>query len=811
MFNNKKNPLSNLLGGKKDSDTPTKETSGEGKSLLGLGALQNNSNSGGSSLFASEVSIPTGHVDFGLNLSPSPPSTDFPASAPVQDFTLPEEASSMDTPPIADQFSNDQFSNEQFTSEPEPTFAPEPNQFDMPAETASSAPAFEQPVQPASYEVADDFEPNVFDNVAPPTFEEPNASTTPPVFEFEESIGDFNTTKTPSAESTPPSADSFDQFIQQPQQPELNVPASSEFNNPNQGIPSWQEDLDSQGFIDGDIPDEFVKDVPNAAQIEAELEASMRDDVDDFHSPDLDAAFASTGEENATTPTENFSNTASETLNQLEPSPETYTELLNEGNTPSTPAPPDISQFNQNDFLKPVDDNQSEFNHINTTPDHFAPVNPPTYSSSPETVNLDHELATQAGEFLDNVDAFYPEEPLDITQSETAHIAMGSEQTPLHVEQNDLMHTADAFEEASKYLMPETATNPVGFDDIPAQAMPDLPPPPPSSMSNQLPEDPIDDGFAPTTEASTAASNDIFEAAFPKQDDAPTEITSNPTTQSATSFISNDEAVSTDDVLYDNPVGFDEALSFSSSNDQASPASSETPYQVSDALTDTPSPSTAAAPQAAPQFVDPTDPNALAGWDDPIATTMMDDFLPADDALNDPFAHIESIATEAPPISITSIPSTESVDAFSVTDAESAEQPLSTSSVAVSEKPSSTGVNMETLEVLDSINLSNNKKLLLVRNELPGTSPTQAVYALMGQEGNPDNTAEELAISVVKILEPHHLGLVAGQHHSEIGSPKITAVKEGKAGEKDMFITKVGQWQGIISADQGSIILHTEL
>ena len=92
------------------------------------------------------------------------------------------------------------------------------------------------------------------------------------------------------------------------------------------------------------------------------------------------------------------------------------------------------------------------------------------------------------------------------------------------------------------------------------------------------------------------------------------------------------------------------------------------------------------------------------------------------------------------------------------------------------------------LEVMGLCQLSPDKRLMLVQSD--------GVYALMAQSG-PGQTD----VTVLKVFEQNPL---AFQH-------TFTAIEEGKAWGKGMFVAQVGTWRAILSTFQDKIILHTEL
>ncbi|MGE0199348.1 MAG: hypothetical protein AB7P76_00115 [Candidatus Melainabacteria bacterium] len=102
----------------------------------------------------------------------------------------------------------------------------------------------------------------------------------------------------------------------------------------------------------------------------------------------------------------------------------------------------------------------------------------------------------------------------------------------------------------------------------------------------------------------------------------------------------------------------------------------------------------------------------------------------------------------------------------------------------------------EQLRVLNVCELSHDKRLLLVETATDAAGPPR--FALMAQSGAMSNPE----IAVLKIFDQSPL-MPSGTEFS--------AMREGTAGDKDMYITRVGSWQGIISSDEDAVILHAEL
>lgn len=93
------------------------------------------------------------------------------------------------------------------------------------------------------------------------------------------------------------------------------------------------------------------------------------------------------------------------------------------------------------------------------------------------------------------------------------------------------------------------------------------------------------------------------------------------------------------------------------------------------------------------------------------------------------------------------------------------------------------------LNILHSLELTVFHRLLLVNHN--------QYFALMGQVGPED----EANITVLKLFAQNPLA----------ASPEFLAVKEGQSANKEMFVVKLGHWQGILAVGVEQIQLHSEL
>lgn len=99
------------------------------------------------------------------------------------------------------------------------------------------------------------------------------------------------------------------------------------------------------------------------------------------------------------------------------------------------------------------------------------------------------------------------------------------------------------------------------------------------------------------------------------------------------------------------------------------------------------------------------------------------------------------------------------------------------------------GLDPENLQVIATHPLIEDKSLMLVEGN--------GQVALMGQVGYDENAM----VAIIKMFTNNPIA----------SNQTFTAVKEASAGSKHMFLTQVGDWQGIISCDERIVALHTEL
>lgn len=144
---------------------------------------------------------------------------------------------------------------------------------------------------------------------------------------------------------------------------------------------------------------------------------------------------------------------------------------------------------------------------------------------------------------------------------------------------------------------------------------------------------------------------------------------------------------------------------------------------------------------------------------------------------------LDPLSTE--PVSQFSLnPQEESVDSFDFTPTPVAIQQTEIESSEVTDT-----LNPDNLQVVASHPLIEDKSIMLVEGN--------GQMALMGQVGY----GEDAMVAIIKLFT--HNPLAANQ--------TFTAVKEASAGSKHMFLTQVGDWQGIVSCDDRIVALHTEL
>ncbi|MEB3286297.1 MAG: hypothetical protein VKJ04_02220 [Vampirovibrionales bacterium] len=97
--------------------------------------------------------------------------------------------------------------------------------------------------------------------------------------------------------------------------------------------------------------------------------------------------------------------------------------------------------------------------------------------------------------------------------------------------------------------------------------------------------------------------------------------------------------------------------------------------------------------------------------------------------------------------------------------------------------------NDEALNILQSLDMTRFHRLLFISH--------QQHYALMGQVG----PEEDANIAVLKIFNENPL-----QHDNE-----FIAIKEGQTPKKEMFVVKLGTWQGVVAVDADQIQLQAEI
>ncbi len=387
------------------------------------------------------------------------------------------------------------------------------------------------------------------------------------------------------------------------------------------------------------------------------------------------------------------------------------------------------------------------------------------------------------GHFLDSVNSqLYPDDPFAI-------------------DTGTLTESAQAFEEASHLLFPETASAPVEWEDSgvgepdPLLSAPALEAPPlelgPSFQAEAEGISDLTDSYAPPD---TLSTYDLSQSGL--------ETTVEPTGYADAS-------------AWASPIPAPESPAESSPWEAPDSASTGGLHPYADPLDTLPlAPVSPLHPYAEPEASDPNPSYEINPYADPadlptlgVQLDSAPDFPTPD--LAHPYAEESLSAVAAPDFSdygafspTEPLSNPDLADAFgeeadtvvptysldNVVPLQPAGTPETTPVAPQAQHPAS-GLEMENLQILGFCALDDSKRLLMVENN--GT------FALMGQAGEAHNP------NISKIKEFNYNPL---QYQNT-----FTAVKEAATEDQGMYIVQVGTWRAIISTVKETILLHTEL